>query len=140
MFMVPIRVILADDHPVMRLGIRNLLSRSDKINVIGEAGNGFDAIRMVGELKPDVLLLDMEMPGMDGVEVARRLREAESPVRILVLSAYDDRQYILSVLEQGASGYLTKDEAPDTIIDAVVSVAQGQRGWVSRKVSARMSA
>jgi DNA-binding NarL/FixJ family response regulator len=77
---------------------------------------------------------------MDGVEVARRLREAESPVRILVLSAYDDRQYILSVLEQGASGYLTKDEAPDTIIDAVVSVAQGQRGWVSRKVSARMSA
>jgi len=138
--MVPIRVILADDHPVMRLGIRNLLSRSDQIQVIGEAGNGFDAIRMVGELKPDVLLLDMEMPGMDGVEVARRLREAESPVRILVLSAYDDRQYILSVLEQGASGYLTKDEAPDTIIDAVVSVANGQRGWVSRKVSARMSA
>lgn len=134
-----VKVILADDHPVMRLGIRNLLSRSPKIQVLAEAGSGMEAIRLVDELKPDVLLLDMEMPGMDGVEVARHLRNAESPVNILVLSAYDDKQYILSVLEQGASGYLTKDEAPDTIIDAVLSVARGERNWMSRRAAARMT-
>lgn len=137
--MEKVRVILADDHPVMRLGIRNLLSRSQKIHVLAEAGSGKEAIRLVDQLKPDVLLLDMEMPGMDGVEVARHLRNAESPVRILVLSAYDDKQYILSVLEQGAAGYITKDEAPDTIIDAVLSVARGANNWMSRRVAARIS-
>lgn len=137
--MEKVRVVLADDHPVMRLGIRNLLSRSPKIQVLAEAGSGIDAIRLVDELNPDVLLLDMEMPGMDGVEVARYLRSANSPVHILVLSAYDDKQYILSVMEQGASGYLTKDEAPDTIIDAVLSVASGDRQWISRKAAARVS-
>jgi DNA-binding NarL/FixJ family response regulator len=81
----------------------------------------------------------MEMPVMDGVEVARRLKAKESPVKILVLSAYNDRQYILSVLEQGASGYLTKDEAPDTIVEAVRTVAKGEKEWISRKASARIS-
>jgi DNA-binding NarL/FixJ family response regulator len=134
-----IRVVLADDHPVMRMGIRNLLSRSADIHVIAEAGNGVEAIHLVDELAPDVLLLDMEMPVMDGVEVARRLKAKESPVKILVLSAYNDRQYILSVLEQGASGYLTKDEAPDTIVEAVRTVAKGEKEWISRKASARIS-
>jgi len=137
--MEPIRVILADDHPVMRMGIRNLLSRSPDINVIAEAGNGIEALKLVDELNPDVLVLDMEMPVMDGVEVARRLRTAHSPVKVLVLSAYNDRQYILSVLEQGAAGYLTKDEAPDTIVEAVRSVAREEKGWISRKASARIS-
>ncbi|HEX2979176.1 MAG TPA: response regulator transcription factor [Anaerolineaceae bacterium] len=134
-----IRVILADDHAVLRIGIRNLLSHSPDIEVIGEAGDGFEALRLVNELNPDVLLLDMEMPGMDGVEVARQLRMRVSPVRILALSAYNDRQYILSMLDQGASGYLIKDEAPGTIVEAVRSVAKGERGWFSRKVAARMA-
>jgi len=137
--MEKVRVVLADDHPVMRLGIRNLLSRSPKIQVVAEAGSGPEAIRLVAEVNPDVLLLDMEMPGMDGVEVARHLRSINSPVHILVLSAYDDKQYILSVLAEGAEGYLTKDEAPDTIVDAVLSVANGERNWMSRKAAARMS-
>ncbi|MCL4562977.1 MAG: response regulator transcription factor [Chloroflexi bacterium] len=137
--MAPIRVILADDHVVVRIGIKNLLSRSPDIAVIGEASNGIEAIRMVGELKPDLLLLDMEMPELDGVEVARQLRAANSPVRILALSAYNDKQYILSMLEQGAAGYLTKDEAPGTIVDAVRGVAAGERGWLSRKAAARVS-
>jgi DNA-binding NarL/FixJ family response regulator len=137
--MEKVRVVLADDHPVMRLGIRNLLNRSPKIQVLGEAGSGFEALRLVDELRPDVLLLDMEMPGMDGVEVARHLKSSKSPVNILVLSAYDDKQYILAVLEQGAAGYLTKDEAPDTIIEAVLSVAHGERNWMSRKAAARMA-
>lgn len=137
--MAPIRVILADDHVVVRIGIRNLLSRSPDISVIGEASNGVEAIQLVNELTPDVLLLDMEMPELDGVEVARRLRTAKSSVKILALSAYNDKQYILSMFDQGASGYLTKDEAPEKIIEAVRGVANGEQGWMSRKVAARLA-
>lgn len=137
--MAPIRVVLADDHPVVRTGIRNLLSRSSDIVVVGEASNGSEALRLVDELNPDVLLLDMEMPGIKGVEVAQRLHSSDASVRILALSAYDDKQYILELLESGAAGYLTKEEAPETIIDAIRGVSQGEQGWVSRRVAAQMS-
>jgi DNA-binding NarL/FixJ family response regulator len=137
--MASIRVVLADDHPVVRTGIRNLLSKSPDIDVVGEASNGTEALQMCSDLKPDVLLLDMEMPGLKGVEVAQRLRSANTEVKILALSAYDDKQYILELLESGAAGYLTKEEAPETIIDAIRGVAQGEQGWVSRRVAAQMS-
>jgi DNA-binding NarL/FixJ family response regulator len=136
----PIRVILADDHPIVRSGIRNLLNRTQDIQVVGESGCGPDVIPMVNELKPDILLLDMELPGMPGVDIARRLQLLRSPVKILVLSGYDDRQYIMQMLELGVSGYLTKDEAPELIVDAVRGVAQGEHGWMSRRVSAQVSA
>lgn len=133
-----IRVVIADDHTIMRVGIRNILSRSKEIAVIGEASNGAEAIALVKELAPDVLVLDMEMPIMDGVEVARRLQASSSPVRILVLSAYDDRQYILEMLNMGAAGYLIKDEAPEVIVDAVQAIAGGEKGWISRKAAVRV--
>lgn len=133
-----IRVVLADDHPIVRDGIRNLLTRSSDISVIGEASDGHEAIRLVDELEPDVLLLDMEMPGIGGADVARTLREENSPVKILVLSAYNDRQYILELLGLGAAGYLIKDEAPTKIVDAVRGVAEGQRGWLSERVAERV--
>jgi DNA-binding NarL/FixJ family response regulator len=137
--MTSIRVVLADDHPVVRTGIRNLLSKSPDIEVVGEASNGSEALQMCDDLKPDVLLLDMEMPGLKGVEVAQRLKGASTNIRILALSAYDDKQYILELLESGAAGYLTKEEAPETIIDAIRGVSQGEQGWVSRRVAAQMS-
>jgi DNA-binding NarL/FixJ family response regulator len=136
--MKTIRVILADDHPVTRGGIRNLLERAPDIAVIGEANDGAEALRLVQELNPDVLLLDMEMPGFKGVEVAQQLQAAQSPVRILALSAYNDKQYILELLASGASGYLIKEEVPETIIEAVRGVARGEQGWVSRRVAAQM--
>lgn len=136
--MSKIRVVIADDHAIMRVGIRNILSRSNEICVVGEASNGAEAIQLVSELNPDVLILDMEMPIMDGVEVARRLQASNDPVRILVLSAYDDRQYILEMLNMGASGYLIKDEAPEVIVDAVQGVANGEKGWISRKAAVRV--
>ncbi len=136
--MEKIRVVIADDHAIMRVGIRNILSRSKEISVVGEASNGTEAIQLINELNPDVLVLDMEMPVMDGVEVARRLRSDQSPVNILVLSAYDDRQYILEMLNMGAAGYLIKDEAPEVIVDAVQSVARGEKGWISRKAAVRL--
>lgn len=133
-----IKVVIADDHAVMRVGIRNILTRSNEICVVGEASDGQQAITLIDELKPDVLILDMEMPVMDGVEVARRMQISASPVRILVLSAYDDRQYILEMLSMGAYGYLIKDEAPEVIVDAVRGIAKGEKGWISRKAARRV--
>jgi DNA-binding NarL/FixJ family response regulator len=137
--MVQVRVVLADDHPIVRAGIKNLLSHSENILVVGETGTGEDVLRLLDETNPDVLLLDMELPGIEGVDIARRLHAAKSQVRILALSAYDDKQYILQVLEQGAAGYLTKDEAPEMIVEAVLGVAKGEQGWLSRKVAAQVT-
>jgi DNA-binding NarL/FixJ family response regulator len=134
-----IRVLLADDHPVVRNGIRDLLEQSPTIVVVGEASNGHEALSLVDEVSPDILLLDMEMPGLTGVEVARQLQARRAPVRILALSAYDDPQYIRSLLESGAAGYLTKEEAPEAIVEAVQGVWRGEEGWLSRRVAARMT-
>jgi DNA-binding NarL/FixJ family response regulator len=95
---------------------------------------------MVDTLQPDVLLLDMEMPGLSGVEVARELLARGSPVAVLALSAYDDEHYIRELLANGAAGYLTKDEAPEAILEAVHGVARGEGGWFSRRAAARMAA
>lgn len=134
-----IRVLMADDHPVVRDGIRVLLETSDFIEVIGEASSGREALDLVETLRPDILLLDMEMPDMSGVEVSRQLKGQRTGVRILVLSAYNDPQYIRSVLANGASGYLTKDEAPEFILEAINGVWRGQEGWLSRRIAAQMT-
>lgn len=135
-----IRVILADDHPVVRTGIRTLLQQADDIVVVAETGNGNEVFKLVEQLAPDVLLLDMEMPGLSGVEVAMRLKELSAPVRVLALSAYDDEEYIRNLLVHGAAGYLTKEEAIESIIDAVRGVARGEQGWFSRRAIAQLSA
>lgn len=138
--MEKIRVMLADDHPVTRAGVRKFLSKASDIEVIAEAENGNQALEMAKELQPDVLLLDIELPGIKGIEVARELQMAHSPIRILVLSSYDDKQFIFGMLGTGAAGYLTKEEIPETIVEAVRGVARGEKGWVSRRVAAIMSA
>jgi DNA-binding NarL/FixJ family response regulator len=137
--MTPIRVVLVDDHPVVRAGIRNLLENEHDIVVVGETSEGAEVLSLVKELTPDILLLDMELPGISGTEVARQLQEAEVRVNILALSAYDDKQFIQGLLSSGAAGYLVKDEVPEAIIDAVRGVARGEQGWVSRRIAAQMS-
>jgi len=132
------RVVLVDDHDVVRKGIRNLLRKAADIVVIGEASNGHDAIKLVNQLRPDVLLLDIEMPGMSGVDVVRKLDEAGMSTNVLVLSAYDDQEYILEMLGSGAAGYLLKEETPEYILDAVRGVAGGQKGWVSAQVAKKL--
>ncbi len=132
------RVVLADDHSVVRQGLKRLLNRAPDVEVIGEAADGLEAIHSVQELHPDVLLLDIEMPVMDGIEVARRLREMGMKVRILILSAYDDREYISALLATGVSGYLVKGESPGKIIEAVRGVAKDQKGWVSPQVRKKL--
>lgn len=131
-----VRVILADDHPVVRSGIRSLLEKSDQVEIVAEASTGSEALELVKQYLPDVLLLDMELPEIKGPELANLLKTQFPDVKILALSAYDDRQYILQILENGASGYLLKEEAPQVIVDAVLGVARGEQGWMSRPIAA----
>ncbi|RPI87974.1 MAG: DNA-binding response regulator [Chloroflexi bacterium] len=136
---MPTSVVLVDDHPVVRAGIKNLLERAPDIVVIGEASDGNDALKMVTDLSPDVLLLDMELPGISGSEVAQKLQKAGAQTKILALSAHDDKQYIQELLANGAAGYLVKEEVPEAIVEAVRGVSRGEKGWVSRRVAAQMS-
>jgi DNA-binding NarL/FixJ family response regulator len=137
--MAVIRVVLADDHAQVRAGIRNLLSRAADIEVMGEADNGAQALHLVQELAPDVLVLDMEMPGLKGPDVARQLKAEAAPVRILALSAYEDREFVFSMLNNGAAGYLLKGDAPAMLVDAVRGVSRGETGWISPKVAAKIA-
>jgi two-component system nitrate/nitrite response regulator NarL len=131
-------VVLVDDHESVRRGIRDLLKHTPDIQVIGEASNGVDALKCVQEMNPDVLVLDIEMPGLNGIEVTRRLKRLGSEVRILILSAYDDQEYIQEVLRYGASGYIVKGEAPQWVVEAVRGVARGEKGWVSSQVAQKI--
>ena len=135
-----IRVLMADDHPIFRAGMRSLLEEADDINVIGEASDGPEAISFAEQLKPDILLLDIEMPGLSGVEVAQELTRRGIGSKVLVLSAFDEEAYISELLAKGISGYLTKAEAGSVIVDAVRQVARGQDGWLSQSVRAKMMA
>ena len=127
--MPSVRVVIADDHPVVRSGIRDMLSTADGITVVGEAEDGAEALRLTRDEHPDVLLLDVEMPERSGVEVAQALQSESSPTRLLALSSYDDQEYVRGLLENGAAGYLTKENAPELIIEAVRAVARGEVRW-----------
>lgn len=135
-----IRVLIADDHPFWRQGIRELLSAEADISVVAEAANGKEALRLIRSTKLDVALLDMEMPLATGVEVAQIVKTEEVPVRVLALSSYDDAAYVTSLLENGASGYITKDKPPELIIEAVRAVAQGEGRWFVTPVPSTDSA
>jgi len=137
--MNPIRVILVDDHPVVRNGIRSLLEKAGDIEVVGEADNGEEALRVVEHAVADVLLLDMELPDIPGTQVARQVIQTHPDLKILSLSAHDDSMYVRQVLELGAAGYLMKEEAPEVILDAVRGVAHGQQGWISRGIAAQIA-
>lgn len=138
--MTAIRVLLADDHQGVRTGIRQLLEKTADIQVIGEAATGAETLQLVQQLAPDLLLLDMALPDLSGVEVAQRLHESASGVRILALSAYSDEQYITGVLDNGAAGYLTKQEAIHHLVEAVHSVAQGAERWFSPQIRSKLAA
>jgi DNA-binding NarL/FixJ family response regulator len=137
--MTDIRVLIVDDHLITCKGIRDVLEPAIGISVVGEAHTGAEAIRKIEELKPRVVLLDMRLPDMNGVEIIKKVYNAGINTRILGLSSYDDREFISELLTYGASGYLLKDEVPEEIVAAVRGVAQGEVGWVSRKVAAILS-
>lgn len=134
-----IKVLLADDHPVVRTGLRVLLEKAADITVVAEAETGTEVLTLVTQVTPDVIVLDIEMPELNGVEVLSQFRELDCKANILVLSAHTHASYIREMLSKGASGYLVKDEAPKMIIDAVRGTARGKRGWFSQSAAAEMS-
>jgi DNA-binding NarL/FixJ family response regulator len=121
-----IRVIVADDHPIVRSGIKNELLRYPDVQVLSEAANGQEAINQAEILQPDVLLLDINMPGLKAVQVVQKLRALPSPPEVLILTAYGDEELVMALLKAGAKGYLLKDDDPRMIIEGVRTVAQGQ--------------
>jgi two-component system, NarL family, response regulator LiaR len=121
-----IRVVLADDHKLVRKGIRDILEETDDIRVVAEAGDGEEAIARVAETRPDVLVLDIQMPKLSGVEVTRRVAAEQRSVRILVLTAYDDDPYVFALLKSGATGYILKTADAEELVRAVRSVASGR--------------
>ncbi|GAB5520277.1 MAG: response regulator transcription factor [Rhodothermales bacterium] len=134
--MAPIRVIIADDHPTFRSGLRSFLEQDADFEVLGEAEDGQQALRMAYALHPDVMVLDLDMPGLSGLDVTKELRKRAPEIQILILSAYADEDYIFGVLDCGASGYLTKQESLSSIVEAVRGVGRGEAGWLSQRIAA----
>jgi two-component system, NarL family, invasion response regulator UvrY len=122
-----ISVLLVDDHAVVREGYRRLLERDDSLIVVGEAATAADALRLDGELKPDVIVLDIGLPGVSGMEILRRMIARRPEARVLMFSMYQDGIYVTRAISAGACGYLSKASAPDLLVDAVRAVAAGRR-------------
>ena len=124
--MSKIRVLVADDHTIVRQGLVGILETSPEIEVVGEAADGHEAVEKSLEARPDVAVLDVSMPRLNGIEAARRIREALPTTRILVLTMHDDEEYVLKMVRAGASGYLLKDSAASELIAAIKSLRSGQ--------------
>lgn len=134
-----IRVLLADDQSMVRTGFRYMLDAEDDIAVVGEAGDGVEAVRLAGELRPDVVLMDIRMPGVDGLEATRRLAGpgVEDPVRVVVVTTFDMDEYVHAALTGGAVGFLLKDAGPALLIEAVRAAARGD-ALVSPRITVRL--
>jgi len=135
-----IRVLLAEDHVVVRQSIRQFLERERDLEVVGEAGDGEEAVQLTAQLKPDIIVMDVAMPNVNGIEATRRIKELCPATAVLALTAYDYEQYIFALLEAGAAGYLLKDVSGQELIDAIRAIHRGDsvlHPAVARKVVAR---
>jgi NarL family two-component system response regulator LiaR len=124
--MSAIRVLIADDHALVREGTRRMLEQEGDMEVVGEAGDGEETVKLACELRPDVAIVDISMPKLDGIEATKQIKERCPSVTILILSAYDDDQFIFSLLEAGAAGYLLKSVRSRELVDAVRAVHAGE--------------
>ena len=132
-----VRVLVVDDHPVVRVGVQGMLATQDQFDVVGEAADGEEAIRKVGSLEPDVVLMDLRMPGLDGVEATKRIRTLHPHTQVLVLTTYDTDDDILRAVEAGAVGYLLKDAPRDELFRGVEAAARGE-SLLARAVVSRL--
>ena len=120
-----IRVLVADDHPVVRKGLQFCLAKRDRLKVVGEAADGDEALKRCRELQPDVVLMDISMPRMNGLAVTELIRKEIPNVKVLVLSVHNNRDYIFRIIQAGAHGYLSKETAPDDLLKAIEAVYEG---------------
>jgi DNA-binding NarL/FixJ family response regulator len=135
-----IRVLIADDHAVVREGLTELLDSADDVEVVGAAVDGEEAVRLAREVGPDVVLMDISMPGKDGIAAAGAIAESASQTRIVMLTAFSDRDRVLAALDAGASGYLLKDAEPPEILAAVRAAARGEAPLAPRAAGELLSA
>lgn len=137
-----IAILLADDHVLVREGTRELLEREKDMLVVGEAGDGEEAVSLTAELHPDVVIMDIAMPKLNGIEATKRIKVANPETAVLILSAYDDDQYIFALLEAGAAGYLLKDVPSHELVEAIRAVNAGESALhpaIARKVINRFA-
>jgi DNA-binding NarL/FixJ family response regulator len=132
-----VSVILADDHPIVRQGMKNLLNAEKDFEVVGDAGDGIAAVQLVEKFKPDVLVVDMMMPGMNGLEVIRQVKERSPATRMIVLSMQSAEAYVVEALKNGAHGYMLKDTDPVELIHAIREVLQDRR-YLSQPLSQKL--
>ncbi len=132
--MKTIRILLADDHTVVRDGLRALLERESDMTVVGEAADGRESVRLAGELAPDVVVMDLAMPNMNGMEATRRIVAANSRAGVVILSMHQDESYVLGSLKAGAKGYVLKDSMRGEVVQAIRAASQG-RSFLTRKVA-----
>lgn len=125
--MDPIRVLLVDDHPIVRQGVRSVLASHPDIAVVGEADSAMALFAGLTERRPDVILLDVRLPGLNGVEIAQRLKREWPAVKVIILTTYEDEEYLFGALRVGAEGYLLKSASPEVLASAIRQVAAGER-------------
>jgi DNA-binding NarL/FixJ family response regulator len=135
-----IRVLIADDHAVVRAGLAQLLRTFEDVELVGAAANGEEAASLCEERRPDVVLMDLEMPVLDGIEATRRIREAQPEVAVVVLTSFSDRDRILRALDAGAAGYLLKDAEPEELARAIEAAARGEAPLDPKAARALLSA
>lgn len=129
-----IKIVLADDHKIMREGLKALLERQEDIQVVAEAENGLEAVRLAQKLKPDLVIMDIGMPGLNGIEATRQIVNEVPDVKVVALSMHSDRRYVIEMLKVGASGYLLKDSASEELTSAIRTVAARQP-YLSPKIT-----
>jgi two-component system, NarL family, response regulator DevR len=127
--MTPIRILVVDDHPIVRQGIRSLLSNYPEFHIIGEAETGQETLSYFRQTPPDVTLLDLSLPQESGIDVLRQIRQQQPDARVLILTSYDDQEYILEALRAGALGFVLKNVSDEMLVNAIQSVYQGQRAF-----------
>lgn len=125
--MEPTRVLIVDDHPVVRRGLRSLLSQHTHIKILGEAGDVPSALNLIAELEPDVVLLDIRLGRGSGLDLAQQLRRIGSPSRVILLTSYEDRAYIIKAAQAGVHGYLLKSSSPEVLVEAIEAVRAGEK-------------
>lgn len=127
-------IIIADDHPMFLSGVRTELEKEDSLNIIAEAGDGITALELINKMNPDIAVLDFEMPGLSGLEIAEKLKNSKSPVKIILLTMHNEKKIFLKALEAGVKGYVLKNDAVLDIVNAVNSVIEGGE-FISSKLT-----
>ena len=129
-----IKILLVDDHPIFLDGIHAILETNDDFIITGEAKNGYEAIELVHEKHPDIILMDVAMPKLNGIEATKRIAELYPEIKILALSIYSGKRFVKDMLEAGAVGYLLKDNAPEKLVNAIYRIANGDT-YINRSIS-----